>query len=318
MEKTYCILCGSEKCRRQIIPGNQEIISCDRGYTFKVECDVFDLPKKTQQEIWCLIYERLLHEYDKKKYDRYFYSELETDKSDPLNRNYNLFELLKNFPKDITERSKRSLLNLNKMYPDVGSIIGVDILDSNAMFVTSEDYISETKGMFRNLIDFGYLNRIDNGNIYTISANGKLKIEELIKGIKTQNVFVALAFREETVQIREAIRRAIENSGYFPLLIDEKQHNNQIVPQILTEIKNSKFVVVDVSFSNNGAYYEAGYAHGQGKEVIVCCKKSVFDGTDTEPKPHFDISQKNFVLWKDTEDLVEKLVKRIDHSISKV
>ena len=45
------------------------------------------------------------------------------------------------------------------------------------------------------------------------------------------------------------------------------------MPEIFYEIKQSKFVVVDVTKQNNGAYYEAGHDKALGKEVIVCCKK---------------------------------------------
>jgi len=33
---------------------------------------------------------------------------------------------------------------------------------------------------------------------------------------------------------------------------------------------------MDVSFPNYGAYYEAGYAIGKGKQVIICCSAERF------------------------------------------
>ena len=73
---------------------------------------------------------------------------------------------------------------------------------------------------------------------------------------------------------------------------------------------------MEISAPNYGAYYEAGYALGLGKEVIVCCSKDVFTKsyeTEEEQKyqkylrPHFDIAQKQILVWNDYEDLKHKL-----------
>lgn len=85
------------------------------------------------------------------------------------------------------------------------------------------------------------------------------------------------------------------------------------MPEIFHGIEKSKFVVVDITKQNYGAYYEAGYAQALGKEVIVCCKKEVFDNPDT--KPHFDIAQKSMILWEDDQDLLNKLVRRINATV---
>ncbi len=99
------------------------------------------------------------------------------------------------------------------------------------------------------------------------------------------------------------------------LVIDEKEHNNQIVPEILYEISRSKFVVVDITVPNYGAYYEAGYAQALGKEVIVCCKDSSFRSKSKKKKPHFDIDQKSMIVWKDEEELIDRLKRRIEATV---
>ena len=71
--------------------------------------------------------------------------------------------------------------------------------------------------------------------------------------------------------------------------------------------------MVDITKQNYGAYYEAGYAHALGKEVIVCCSKAVFDNPNT--RPHFDIAQKSMILWTDEHDLLDRLVRRIKATV---
>ena len=87
------------------------------------------------------------------------------------------------------------------------------------------------------------------------------------------------------------------------IFIDEVEHNDFITPELLKYIRDSKFVVVDLSHQNNGAYFEEGYAMGLGKPVIQLCKKDV--------RLHFDIAQKNTIIWETEEEIPERLKNRI-------
>lgn len=127
--------------------------------------------------------------------------------------------------------------------------------------------------------------------------------------IENKTVFVAMWFDGQMSKARECIKSAISDNGFLPVIIDEKEHNNQIVPEILHEIRNSAFMVADITGHRNGVYYEAGYAEALGKRVIMTCKDSSFD------ECHFDVRQKNIVIWKDEAELYERLFKRIKVSI---
>ena len=59
-----------------------------------------------------------------------------------------------------------------------------------------------------------------------------------------------MKFGDKTETIRQAFKEAISECRYVPRVIDEKEHNHQIVPEILYEISKSKFVVVDITFPN--------------------------------------------------------------------
>ena len=76
---------------------------------------------------------------------------------------------------------------------------------------------------------------------------------------------------------------------------------------IIANIRKSSLVVSDFTENKNGVYYEAGYAKGLGIEVIHTCW--VKDESDF--KVHFDTSTINHILWKDSDDLYEKLTTRI-------
>ena len=164
------------------------------------------------------------------------------------------------------------------------------------------------------MIQLGYLTEYI-GNACAISAKGWQRIEDIQKkNLNQRHGFIAMAFREETESIRNRFREAIQNCGYKAMAIDEKEHNNQIVPEIFYEIDNSKFLVMDATYPNYGAYYEAGYALGRGKEVIICCSKKSFDDP-TKIRPHFDIQQKSMIIWNTEAELVSRLEKRIKATI---
>ena len=148
---------------------------------------------------------------------------------------------------------------------------------------------------------------------YLILPEGLERIDALQKNHHktTKNVFVAMSFAPNMKEVREAIKKALVECGYTPRIMDEIEHNHQIVPEMLYEIREARFVVAELTGHNNGAYFEAGYALGHGKEVIQICQKSKF-GEDG----HFDVKQVNTVLWETTEDLTTRLIARIKATIS--
>lgn len=223
----------------------------------------------------------------------------------------NLYDKLKHYPTATLDLVNRSLINLTRFY-DYEKILKIYSVANPIL-----SRLTFRKKTFAIMAELGYL-RETNPNIYTISANGWLKAEEMIKrNDDLKQAFIAMSFAniEELKNIRETFKKAIAESGYEPRIIDEKEHNNQIVPEIIYEIKHSKFLVVDVTYPNNGAYYEAGIGFGMGKEVICCCKREALDGSGTYTRPHFDISQKSLVVWEDQADLLVKLKRRIEATV---
>ena len=139
----------------------------------------------------------------------------------------------------------------------------------------------------------------DNTYNIRILPKGYARIDELQKNTSNgRNVLVAMKFGDDTLKLREAIRKGIADSGFCPEFIDEVPHNEFITPELLKHIRDSKFVVVD---------FEEGYAMGLGKTVIQLCCKS----TDL----HFDVAQKNTIFWEAEDEIPLKLTNRIKATI---
>ena len=128
----------------------------------------------------------------------------------------------------------------------------------------------------------------------------KLKID-----YKKSSVFVAMSFGDKMQKARQSITKVIEEYGYTPMLIDIKEHNNQIVPEMFNEIENADFVIADLTEQKTGVYLETGYAMAKGKQVILSCSKDDFTNN------HFDVSQINTIMWNEETDLENRLHLRI-------
>jgi nucleoside 2-deoxyribosyltransferase len=134
--------------------------------------------------------------------------------------------------------------------------------------------------------------------------DGWLEIEKSLHKINSNQVFVAMDFGPSLMPIRSIIKKAIVDSGLTPILIDEVEHINYIPIEIQNKIKNCGLMVADLTLNNCGAYLEAGYAMGLNIPIIWCCR-------DSDKALHFDISQINNILWKNEEDLYNRLLKRL-------
>ena len=157
----------------------------------------------------------------------------------------------------------------------------------------------------------------------TLTPKALARVDELQKNINNnKDIFVAMAFNPNTNSIREAIRAGIKGAKFSEKFLDEIIHNQQIVPYMMRLIRDCRFLIMDITEPNYGAYYEAGYALGLGKEVIITCRKEVFNKTDKDfvcehdpfcklkkiaNKPHFDIVQRQILVWENEEDLSAKL-----------
>ena len=188
--------------------------------------------------------------------------------------------------------------------------------------------LEEEKGNLKENVD---LLCIHNKSLIHISLTVKAyeRIEKYQRNpLNNKDVFVAMSFHDSANEIRAAIKNGIEEAGFSSLLMDEIVHNHQIVPEMLRLIKESRFMIMDITQPNFGAYYEAGYALGLGKEVIITCSEEVWNNSNFDCpkdkkcyfkklalKPHFDIAQKQVLRWDNYNDLTKKLSEWIKHII---
>lgn len=136
-----------------------------------------------------------------------------------------------------------------------------------------------------------------------IAADGWDFLEEhQRKSVLSEQAFVAMSFAEELRPTWDnGIRPAIERAGFLAYRVDSAPHAERIDLKIITEIKNSRFVVADVTQQRPGVYFEAGFAIGMGLPVIWCVRQDDLENV------HFDTRQYNHLVWRDENELADRL-----------
>lgn len=278
------------------------------------------------------------HDKEKREYSDLFFYFLGEEKD--YNKSFHnqnipmrfvsLDEIKAFFPTKFSDKVDMSLLAIAKKSSFFGETIEItDDEIQSLLFVRRFDEKGEPlpsdqiRLQYRSILEYFEKQGYIEGKAYAdftkiqLLADGWKQIEKLqTSEYQNKDVFVSMSFAENTKPVREAIREGITQAGFSPEFLDEIIHNKQIVPEMFRLIRECRFLIMDISDPNYGAYYEAGYALGLGKEVIITCSAEAFNRkyeTEEEKKyerylkPHFDIAQKQVLVWKDHSDLTHKL-----------
>lgn len=217
------------------------------------------------------------------------------------------------FPKTISDRLDRALGNVQVFSPYPGARFQFNLENDYPVFLAENSeacwFIGkalETEGLISTNNTMGHIN----GTLTVEGWDRLSKVEQGRSPAGSKQAFVAMSFDPSLdIAFKEGMEKAIDTVGYKPLRIDLKEHNDKICDLIVAEIRKSKFLVADFTLHKAGVYFEAGFALGLEIPVIWTCRE------DELGKTHFDTRQYNHVVWKDEQDLFEKLKRRIEATI---
>lgn len=233
--------------------------------------------------------------------------------------NDNNFEKwLSQLSKTTTEKQNKLLIALEKLMPEPGETIIISLDTDISLSLAWAASKNELKFHLETLHEreFIYLYSTGNedlddfsGRKVKILGKGWERIEQLTTDFSANvQVFVAMNIGDSWLDAvyKNHIKQAIQSSGYKAYRIDYDQKNmERLDNKIIKEIKNSRFLVADVSNQRQSVYYEAGYAHGLGIPVIWSVQNA-----DKE-NLHFDTRQFPHQIWQDGQQLEEKLTNAI-------
>ena len=209
-------------------------------------------------------------------------------------------------------RAERLLRYLASIQQPVGQEFTIPIITNDMEALAWSESIEGSEREIKFLVDHlttkGWLQGRLGG--YKITVEGYEHVKQQGNKKDLSQCFVAMWFDPSMkLAYEEGIKKAVEACGYTPMKIDEKQHLNKICDEALAEIRRSRFVVADFTHGDDGArgsvFYEAGFAHTLGLEIIFSCQK------DQENSLHFDTRQYPHIFWKTPEDLYAQLKGKI-------
>lgn len=104
--------------------------------------------------------------------------------------------------------------------------------------------------------------------------------------------------------VKNGIKEVFQEFGIDAISADEIEHEDAITDRILHEIRESEFLIADLTYERPNVYYEIGYAHARRKRVILYRRK----GTAL----HFDVAHRNCPEYENTSALKRQLRKRLE------
>lgn len=237
---------------------------------------------------------------------------------------------LSEYPLTFPERMDRVLLNIARILkfdptlaiPDKSlrpAMFFVDMVDSE-----THDYLPAIKAMIsvlktEDLVGYHH-DTLTHKNLH-LTYKGAVRAIELNRKISdSKNAFLAMWFDNSMKECRPLFETAVRRTGYFLHIVDEVHHNDFIMDKVLNLIKESRFVIADLTCApevdgvtpskgvRGGVYLEAGYAKGLGKQVIFTCR----DDPASRARIHFDVKQVNTIFWNEESPGVLKAFGKYD------
>jgi len=223
----------------------------------------------------------------------------------------------------VGEKAEKILVRLAQKFPKPGAWLDLSggayleflsigrVVDHDELRFLMQEYLHGEKQYIIFTRSGSGLSAIES---YRISPKGWAYLDSLRYGNPNSQIgFVAMWFDKSVDSTHLAIEAGIRSSGYEPLRIDRKEHNNKIDDEIVAGIRRSKFLVADFTGHRGGVYFEAGLATGCGLPVIWLCRK------DELEKTHFDTRQYNFIVWEADKlsELSKALQNRIEATIGR-
>lgn len=125
-----------------------------------------------------------------------------------------------------------------------------------------------------------------------LTVAGWIEFEDLARGKTSgRTAFMAMPFNKSDLDEEwlPRLRVAVAATGFTLKRVDDEPKPGLIDIRMRVQIQQARFLIVELTHANLGAYWEAGYAEGLGKPVIYTCR----EGVDA----HFDVDHSLRIEW---------------------
>lgn len=141
--------------------------------------------------------------------------------------------------------------------------------------------------------------RRDDGSqdlLLRLTLAGWGRYNNLKKGrVESRRVLMAMKFDDPEVDnaVETCFIPAVRTAGFELRSLREGQPSGVIDDQLRVALRNSRFVIADLTHGSHGAYWEAGFAEGLGRPVIYTCRRQEWENERT----HFDTNHLVTIVW---------------------
>lgn len=147
--------------------------------------------------------------------------------------------------------------------------------------------------------------------VFNIFGAGNAEVYDILVLDDKPKAFVVMQFTEKFNELYEnVIKPVCEKKGLEPIRADDMYSNGLIIHDIIQSIQQSSLIISDITPDNPNVYYEVGYAHAAGKNVILMCDRE-------RKKLPFDLSGFRTIFYSNTisgkSKVEEILTKHLDN-----
>jgi hypothetical protein len=151
---------------------------------------------------------------------------------------------------------------------------------------------------------------VDELRLLSSTGAAKSVLQRALAAPKNQ-LFVIMSFGSAILDsaFEEVIKPLCDDFKIGCLRVDRIEDGGNVSQQILENIAQSRFVMSELTGERPNCYYESGFAHALGKEIIFSVRKG--------EAIHFDLSGYRFIQWETEGELRKKLRVRLESLLSR-
>ncbi len=120
--------------------------------------------------------------------------------------------------------------------------------------------------------------------------------------------FLAMPFARHFDAVWSVISDAVLQAGWQIARADQIARPRRITDAIIQGIMACDLLLADISGNNPNVFYEIGYAHASGCDVILLCQRR------SRPVP-FDIAQERAIFYTSTQKGLIELKRNLKHAV---
>lgn len=137
-------------------------------------------------------------------------------------------------------------------------------------------------------------------------------IQDFVSNLPTHNhLFVVMKFNDANLDstYNTVIKPTAVRLGFQVVRIDELEGSESITREILRHIEGAGVVLCDLTGERPNVYFETGYAMALKKEVILTAA--------AKSNVHFDLKDRNIIIWATPKDLQDRLIVRLQSIVDR-